>query len=346
MLTRRHRSDRPSLGLLACLLLAGAEVGTQAALAAPPATFGSQAVVDACWTAEELRATPAEKTPVRLRPAPPPSPPQRTEPFARPEPPRSEARGVVRSVAPAAGRRPIALTFDLCEREGERTGYDGAIVDYLRAHRIKATFFAGGKWLRSHPDRAKQLMADPLFEVGSHTWSHRNLRVLGGREREEQIAWTQAEYELLREELERSPCGQRAGAAELAKIPRVPALLRFPFGSCDAAALDAVARHGLTAVQWDVVPGDPWERQTAAGIAREVLSRAKPGSIVVCHANGRGHGTAEALSLFVPKLLEEGYEFVTGSELLALGTPVTSEECFIRRPGDTAAYDRVARRHP
>lgn len=308
-------------------------------------TFGSQALLDACWPPETLQGRPEEKRPVRTPSTPSPRP-HPSEPPAGVEPARAGAAAVVRSVALPPDRRALALTFDLCEREGERAGYDGAVVDYLRAHRIRATFFACGKWLQSHPERAKQLIADPLFELGSHTWSHRNLRVVGGRERDDQIACTQAEYELLRGELERSDGGRRVGAAELARVPRAPTLLRFPYGSCDAAALEAASRRGLTAVQWDVAPGDPWKRQTAEGIAREILGRVRPGSIVVCHANGRGHGTAEALPLFVPQLLERGYEFVTVSELLVLGVQVRSEECFIRRPGDTAPYDRMARRRP
>jgi peptidoglycan/xylan/chitin deacetylase (PgdA/CDA1 family) len=43
------------------------------------------------------------------------------------------------------GEKLVALTFDLCERADDRTGYDRAIVNYLRAHAIAATFFAGGK---------------------------------------------------------------------------------------------------------------------------------------------------------------------------------------------------------
>ena len=77
-------------------------------------------------------------------------------------------------------RKLIALTFDLCEQPGEIAGYDGAIFDYLRANGIKATFFAGGKWMRSHAERAQQLMSDPLFEMGNHSEAHRNLKLLSG----------------------------------------------------------------------------------------------------------------------------------------------------------------------
>jgi peptidoglycan/xylan/chitin deacetylase (PgdA/CDA1 family) len=69
----------------------------------------------------------------------------------------------------------IALTFDLCEEGGYVAGYDGRGVDLLRAQGIKATFFAGGKWMETHPERAAQLIANPLFEVGSHGLKHADL---------------------------------------------------------------------------------------------------------------------------------------------------------------------------
>src|SRR5689334_12495265 len=52
-------------------------------------------------------------------------------------------RGAIRRVALPAGKKLIALTFDLCETAGEMAGYDGAVIDYLRSQRIKATYFAG-----------------------------------------------------------------------------------------------------------------------------------------------------------------------------------------------------------
>ena len=45
--------------------------------------------------------------------------------------------------------------------------------------KIKATLFIGGKWFRSHDERARQLIADPQFEIANH-WQHRNLRLLQG----------------------------------------------------------------------------------------------------------------------------------------------------------------------
>jgi peptidoglycan/xylan/chitin deacetylase (PgdA/CDA1 family) len=121
-------------------------------------------------------------------------------------------RGSIRSVEPADPEsRLVALTFDLCEQAREQTGYDGRIVDWLRGHRIPATFFAGGEWLRTHSERAMQLMADPLFELGNHGWTHANLRVADAETAREQLVWTQAEYQVLRQELYARPCVAVAG---------------------------------------------------------------------------------------------------------------------------------------
>ena len=73
-----------------------------------------------------------------------------------------------------------------------------------------ATLFMGGKWMRSHSERAMQLMADPLFEIGNHGWSHGNFGIMSEKAMLEQIRWTQAEYELLREEILRKGSGGRA----------------------------------------------------------------------------------------------------------------------------------------
>jgi peptidoglycan/xylan/chitin deacetylase (PgdA/CDA1 family) len=136
----------------------------------------------------------------------------------------------------------------------------------------------------------------------------------------------------------------RAAPSRLATVPRRIALFRFPFGVCSPAALRRVAEAGLTAIQWDVVSGDPWRAQTAVRIAATVLRQVRPGSIVVAHANGRGWHTARALPAIVSALRARGFRFVTVSELLAAGRPVVVSECYEHRPGDNRDYDRPRRR--
>jgi peptidoglycan-N-acetylglucosamine deacetylase len=44
-----------------------------------------------------------------------------------------ELSSSIRSVALPLGKKLIALTFDLCEAAGDVSGYDGRIIDLLRA---------------------------------------------------------------------------------------------------------------------------------------------------------------------------------------------------------------------
>ena len=118
-------------------------------------------------------------------------------------------------------------------------------------------------------------------------------------------------------------------------------LFRFPFGSCHAEGLATAAHAGLLSIQWDVSTGDPSPLQSARAIADTMIRQVKPGSIILAHGNGRGHHTAAALPLALPKLRAMGYEFVTVSELLAAGEPVITPTCYDSRPGDTDKYDTL-----
>jgi peptidoglycan/xylan/chitin deacetylase (PgdA/CDA1 family) len=298
--------------------------------------FGSNIILKRCWTELELQGSKADKKVIRPVPNPNRQPPLRTEPYHYLKPVEPEWRGSIRYVE--TDEKVVALTFDLCERNLERTGYDAEIVNYLRKERIKATFYAGGKWMRSHPEKTMQLMADPLFEIGNHTWTHGNMRVLKGQKMREQILWTQAQYKLLRDELERKNC---ATPSEFEKIPRVPLTFRFPYGTCSPESLQALAEYGLPAIQWNVVTADPWANQTVKGIINTV-NHIRAGSIIIAHANGRGHNTAQALPLLVNKIKEQGYRFVTVTELLNLAKKVvTKETCYELKPGDNKRYDRI-----
>ena len=130
-------------------LQAGSHSGKPAAppteSAVPPApTFGSKAVLESCWSREALAGSPDSAKVVR--PWNDPSrddPPSRLAPKTMLPPLAAPLRNSIRGVKLPADKKFIALTFDLCERAHARAGYDARVVNYLRAHSIKATFFAG-----------------------------------------------------------------------------------------------------------------------------------------------------------------------------------------------------------
>jgi peptidoglycan/xylan/chitin deacetylase (PgdA/CDA1 family) len=304
-------------------------------------SFGSETVLCACWSPAELRGSPEESRVQRPWHGALRQPPGATEPRERRPALPDSLRNSIRRVEPRGGEKVVALTFDVCERALERTGYDAGIVNYLRDHQVRATFFLGGKWMQTHPERAMQLMADPSFEVGNHAWTHGNLRVLGVDRVRQQILWPQVQYELLWDKLKAMALQHQVDVAEAEKIPHLPLTFRFPYGVCRPEALQSLAEWGLPAIQWDVVTGDPDRHTTAEAIAQLVNHKVRPGSIIVCHANGRAPHTAAALPLFIPQLRRAGYRFVTVSELLAMGPAVTATECYENRPGDNKRYDRL-----
>jgi peptidoglycan-N-acetylglucosamine deacetylase len=231
------------------------------------------------------------------------------------------------------------LTLDFCEQAHEIAGYDGAIIDILRRERVSATLFMGGKWIVSHGLRTQQLMTDPLFEIGTHGWVHRNVRGLAGPELIKEITAPTGAYGAVRSQLAAAQCAAPYKAA-VASIPSQVSLYRFPFGACHAESLAAANAAGLLAIQWDLSTGDPSPSTSARDIASAMIRNAKPGSIIIAHANGRGHHTAAALPEAIKGLRAKGFEFVTVSALLAAGKPVIAPTCYDSRPGDTDKYDR------
>jgi peptidoglycan/xylan/chitin deacetylase (PgdA/CDA1 family) len=301
------------------------------------ASAGDQSVQSACFAPQALTAVAGERQPKRGVFTFDKIPPADADlaPF---EPVPPALRGAIRRVDLRNGEKLIALTFDLCEQRGEVSGYDGDIIDYLRAEKIHATLFAGGKWMRSHAARTEQLLSDPLFEMANHTEAHRNLRLLDAATAKADIDSPQRAYEAARKRLAENQCTAPVADAA-ARLPPRLTLFRFPYGACNAASLKAVNDAGLLAIQWDLSSGDPDPHISAVAISESLIRRVKPGSIIVAHANGRGWNTAAALPLVIPKLRALGYQFVTVSELLTRGTPVIAESCYDMRPGDTDRYD-------
>src|SRR5215467_12455539 len=296
------------------------------------ASAQDQSLLKECWTPQALAGTGQE-----VRSSRPhfhlDTPALKQEALPTPTPVPQELRGSIRGVELPPDEKLIALTFDLCETEGDVAGYDGRIVDLLRAQGVKATFFAGGKWMESHMERAEQLIADPNFEVGSHGLRHFDLSHVNGQTLDDEIHLTEAAYAETRKSLLTKQCA--ASTQPESSIPVRMSLMRFPYGRCDTKSLAAAAGAGLLAIQWDLVTGDPNPHRSARAIADTILTKVHPGAIIVAHANGRGWHTAEALALAIPKLKEEGYSFVTVSELLAAGKPVVAAKCYLNRPGDT-----------
>jgi peptidoglycan/xylan/chitin deacetylase (PgdA/CDA1 family) len=210
--------------------------------------------------------------------------------------------GVVRHLP--TSRRLIALTFDACGgRHG--SGYDRALISFLRRREVPATLFLNSRWIDANPAVFRQLAGEPLFEIANHGTRHLPLSVTG-----------------------RSAYGitgtHNAGqvydevARNQAKLTR---LLGVPprFFRAGTAYSDDVAARIVTAMADHLVTfsvnGDAGATFTP-GQVESTVTAAPAGSIVLCHMNHPSSGTALGITAAVPRLIAAGYRFVRLSDEL------------------------------
>jgi len=201
-------------------------------------------------------------------------------------------------------KKRIALTFDACSTQGP-SQFDERVIRTLIAMKVPATLFLGGKWMEEHPDETQELANHPQFELANHTYLHPHLPHESDERVREELARTQDMLYTL--------TGRRA------------TLFRAPYGELDERAVRFSAEAGMTAVQYDLASGDPDRRISSKRLREYVTDRAKNGSIVVMHMNGRGWRTADALPRIVLRLRKKGYKLVTVSELLGRPPAPASE---------------------
>jgi peptidoglycan-N-acetylglucosamine deacetylase len=186
--------------------------------------------------------------------------------------------------APAGSAGEIYLTFD----DGPDPAWTPRVLELLARYRARATFFVLGRAAATHPELVRQAFAAG-HGVGNHTWSHRRLTSLGGGQLEAEVG---------------------AASAAIRRATGAPArCLRAPAGVVDAASADRVQALGLRLVEWDVDTYD-WRRPGAGVIAGRVLSRVRPGDVVLLHDGGGDRSqTVAALQQVLAPLSARGFRF-------------------------------------
>jgi len=185
----------------------------------------------------------------------------------------------------------IALTFD----DGPNPAATSPLLDLLDRHRVQATFFLIGAWVREQPSLANDIAARGHV-VGNHTDSHPALALLSA--------------ERIRQELER--CDDSIQAATSKK----PRWMRPPFGY-RSLLLDRIIRRrgGAGVVMWSASARD-WKPQRTERVI-ERLRRAQGGDIVLLHdgdhrvMNSERCHTIAALQHWLPRWKDSGIRFVT-----------------------------------
>jgi peptidoglycan/xylan/chitin deacetylase (PgdA/CDA1 family) len=182
----------------------------------------------------------------------------------------------------------VALTFD----DGPTDVGVDTVLPLLEAHGAHATFFLIGEQLARRPDLARRLLAAGQ-ELGDHTYTH--VRMVGHSQ-----GFYDAQVDRTEQLLAR--VGSRSG------------LFRPPYGKKLIGLPIAVRKHRLTMVLWDIE--DPLTKDPAA-FAREVVSKARPGSIILVHPMYPANTTGRAaLPAILDGLQHKGLRAVSVGELL------------------------------
>ena len=184
----------------------------------------------------------------------------------------------------------IALSFDAAWGNEDTA----KILEILKKHNVKVTFFMTGGWVESYPDDVKAILADG-HDLGNHSENHKNMSQLSDSECEEELMAVHRKVQ------------------ELTGYEMF--LFRPPYGDYDNDVIKVAKKCGYYPIQWAVDSLD-WKDYGVDSIIKTVTEHKHlgNGSIILCH-NGAKF-TAEALDTLITTLEKKGYEFVPISELI------------------------------
>ena len=191
-------------------------------------------------------------------------------------------------------KKTIYLTFDC----GYENGNTEPILDALKKHNAKATFFVVGHFLESAPDIVKR-MEEEGHAVGNHTYHHPDMSSISD------LASFQKEIDDV------ASLYQSITGKEMIKYYRPPQ------GKYSTENLKMAKELGYNTFFWSLAYVD-WNvdnQPTKEEAFDKLLTRIHPGAIVLLHSTSKTNG--EILDELLTKWEEMGYTFAPLSELIA-----------------------------
>ncbi|MCD5406770.1 MAG: polysaccharide deacetylase family protein [Desulfotomaculum sp.] len=184
-------------------------------------------------------------------------------------------------------RRAIALTVNVYW--GDQ--YLVPMLEIMAENNIKATFFIGGQWAEKSPELLTKISAAG-HDIGSHGYSHPH---------PDQLSQAGNLREIKRsEKIINEITGRNIN------------LFAPPYGEKGPAVLAATQEAGYQFILWSIDTID-WQRPAPEIIIERVITQAHNGAIVLMHPTAP---TVQALPGIIEKLKNDGYQFVTVTELI------------------------------
>ena len=198
--------------------------------------------------------------------------------------------------AVATNTKVVALTFD----DGPDPRFTPKVLEVLRRHGARATFFVLGSTAEQYPELLKQIAREG-HDIGNHGYSHTKLTGLN--------------REQIRAEIRRTEKSISAATGNR------PVYLRPPFGFYNREVLEAAEELGYTVILWTrEADTRDYARPGSRTIARQAVRNATAGSIFLFH-DGGGDRTQTVLALdeILQSLTAKGYRFLTLDQILREG---------------------------
>ena len=192
-----------------------------------------------------------------------------------------------RDVSNLVNKKVIAFTFD----DGPNSQTTNILLDNAEKYDARFTFFVLGNRISHNEDVLKKAYANG-HEIGSHTYSHRDLKNLD-------LKSIQTEFNKTNKLIE-------------SVIGIEPIYLRPPYGSINDKVKSQVMMHTIC---WNVDSLD-WKVKNKDKVKDNIVKNVKDGSIVLVHDiyEESVYGALEAMK----ELKKQGYNFVTITELAKL----------------------------
>lgn len=177
----------------------------------------------------------------------------------------------------------VYLTFD----DGPIPVITPWVLEQLKKHQAKATFFCIGDNIKKHRSVFEQII-NQGHAIGNHTQHHINGWKTPTDKYLEEIAYCE------RTILENN-------SKTNIKKTKSKNLLRPPFGKMTSKQANAVLKKGYKIVMWDILSKDYDSNIDQEKCLKNVLRNIKPGSIVIFHDSLKAE---KNLRYTLPKVLE------------------------------------------
>lgn len=181
----------------------------------------------------------------------------------------------------------IYLTFD----DGPTPDVTEWVLEELKKHQAKATFFCIGKNIKNNPDLFNKVINNG-HAIGNHTFNHFN-------------GWKTNTDDYLKNTF---LCQD-----EISKLSTVNnKLFRPPYGKIKKSQSKKLRDLGYKIIMWDVLSADFDQTITPEKCLENVLQNAVSGSIIIFHDSIKGYKNLEyVLPQSLKVLKEKGFTFDT-----------------------------------